>query len=92
MQINGPSGVNGASQINQSMKTHSSPNVPANANLNPVDQLDLSSQAQMIDSLADVSGIRAERVAEIKAQIANGVYETPEKLELTVERLLDEIA
>ena len=92
MQINGPSGINGPGQINQSMKANSSQTAANNANLNPVDQLDLSSQAQMIDSLSNVSGIRAERVAEIKSQIANGVYETPEKIEIAVERLLDEMA
>ncbi len=33
-----------------------------------------------------------ERVAEIRDQIATGQYETAEKLEQAVERMLDEIA
>jgi hypothetical protein len=31
-------------------------------------------------------------VASIRAQIANGTYETPEKLDMALSRLLDEIA
>jgi negative regulator of flagellin synthesis FlgM len=37
-------------------------------------------------------GIRADRVAYVKSQIASGVYDTPEKIAATVERLLDEYA
>lgn len=34
---------------------------------------------------------REQRVAEIRRQIAAGAYETPEKLELAVEILLDRL-
>ena len=35
--------------------------------------------------------MRHERVAEIRTQIANGTYETSEKLEAAFDRLLDEL-
>ncbi|MEM6330726.1 MAG: flagellar biosynthesis anti-sigma factor FlgM [Planctomycetota bacterium] len=54
----------------------------------PVDQLDISAEAA---SAADTQEIRTDRVAEIRAQIAGGVYETPGKLEAAVDRLLDEL-
>ena len=34
---------------------------------------------------------RAELVARVRAEIALGTYETPEKLELALTRLLDEV-
>jgi negative regulator of flagellin synthesis FlgM len=57
-----------------------------------VDQLDISPEADLIHQVHSLPDIRADRVAEIRAQIASGAYETPEKLDLALERLLDEIA
>lgn len=59
------------------------------SNQAPVDQLELSSEAQM---LTGGSEIRADKVAQVKADIANGVYETDAKIEAAVERMLDEFA
>ncbi len=36
--------------------------------------------------------IRADRVADIRAQIASGQYETSEKLNVAVSRMFDELA
>lgn len=57
----------------------------------PVDQVDISVEAQSI-SQANTSDFRADRVAEIRTQIASGEYETAEKIDAAVTRLLDEIA
>lgn len=62
----------------------------------PVDQLDISSAtgANRIDVSSQVAGggeIRIERVAELRRQIADGSYETPEKLDAALDRLLDQI-
>jgi negative regulator of flagellin synthesis FlgM len=45
----------------------------------------------MLDGISRLPEIRHERIAEIRQQIAAGVYETPEKLELALDRLLDEL-
>lgn len=64
----------------------------------PVDQLDLSSAAtgaNRISDAAQVSGggeMRIDRVAEIRRQIADGRYETAEKLDAALDRLLDQLA
>ncbi len=61
----------------------------------PVDQLDISPAAQAaLDSspgLQNESGIRSELVNRIRQEIAGGTYETPAKLDATLERLLDEL-
>jgi len=56
----------------------------------PVDQVELSFEARMLAG-AQTDSVRTERVANIKAEIANGVYETPEKLDAALSRMLDEL-
>lgn len=57
-----------------------------------VDQLDISPEADFVAQARDLPEIREDRVASIRAQIADGTYETPEKLDMALSRLLDEIA
>lgn len=40
---------------------------------------------------AEVTGIRQDLVARIRQEIAAGTYETPEKLELALERMLNRL-
>lgn len=54
-----------------------------------VDQLDISSAAHEASLARDASGIRQDKVAALRAAIANGSYETPEKLDVALSRLLD---
>ena len=48
----------------------------------------------MQDTAAIAGGgeIRIDRVAEIRRQIADGVYETPEKIDAALDRILDQYA
>ena len=45
----------------------------------------------MLDDASRTPGIREQRLAEIKAAIEAGTYETPEKLELALSRLVEQI-
>lgn len=62
------------------------------------DQLDLSFEAQQISEVQAsaqgqaINGIRTEKVAELRQAIADGTYETPEKLNAALDRLLDTFA
>lgn len=63
----------------------------------PVDELDLSSSVSSTNRLTGTTSasegeIRVDRVAEIRRQIASGTYETPDKLDAALDRLLDELA
>jgi negative regulator of flagellin synthesis FlgM len=58
----------------------------------PVDQLEISTEARLMETQAAGSSARADRIAEIRAQISQGQYDTAEKLEIAVSRLFDEIA
>ena len=55
------------------------------------DEVEISEAAKLADKLGDVPEIRQDRVQQIRAQIAEGTYETQEKLDIAVSRLLDEI-
>ena len=56
------------------------------------DQLDISREAEMASRVRELPDIRADRVAQVRAEIEAGVYETAEKLEIAVGRLFDEIS
>ncbi|MCY3017309.1 MAG: flagellar biosynthesis anti-sigma factor FlgM [Planctomycetaceae bacterium] len=54
------------------------------------DQVDLSVDG--VRAAQTASDIRFDRVQSIRTAIAEGSYETPEKLDLALERLLDRIS
>ena len=58
----------------------------------PVDQLDISMEAQSMAGMESSGGVRADRVATLRAEIASGQYETAERLDAAVSRMLDAIA
>lgn len=58
----------------------------------PRDQVEISPLGRMLDGISRLPEIRHEKVEEIRQQIAAGVYETPEKLELALDRMLDEMS
>jgi negative regulator of flagellin synthesis FlgM len=62
------------------------------AGLNPVDQLDLSSEAQsVLASEAGSEGMRLDKIASIREQIAAGTYDTDEKFSAALERMLNAV-
>jgi negative regulator of flagellin synthesis FlgM len=55
------------------------------------DELQISAAARAAESLQGVPDVRQARIAAIRAEIAAGTYETADKLDVAVSRLLDEI-
>jgi negative regulator of flagellin synthesis FlgM len=92
MQINGLSHLHGAQPIQGPRATQASQATQQTDNWTGVDELDLSAEAEFVSGVRDIPDIRSDRVAEIRAQIAEGVYETGDKLDIAVGRLLDEIS
>jgi len=94
MQIHGPAHVHGPQPINP--PHHAAPPSTAADSTSPTsihaaDQLDISEAAQLISQARDAAPIRLDRVADIRAQIADGTYDTTDKLDLAVDRLLNEL-
>ena len=92
MQIHGPYHVHGPQPLNAPHRIKAPQAQPSPAEPRGIDQLDISPQADFISRVRELPDIRADRVAQIREQIQAGVYETPEKLDIALERLLDEIA
>ena len=92
MQINGSTHVHGAQPINAPHRAQASQPATSSSNVTETDQLDISHEADMVSRVREIPDVRADRVAEIRAAIAEGTYETDEKLDIAVGRLLDEIS
>ena len=91
MQIQGPAHLHGTNPIQGARPADSAAEQRSLDAVQDADQLDISPEADMISRLRDVPDIRADRVAEIRHQIEAGTYETSEKLDIAVGRLLDEL-
>ena len=89
MQIRSTSNLQTSSAVN--LQKQNSANATQNNNSVPVDSLEISAEAQLL-STSGATEIRAARVADLRAQIASGDYETPEKLDAAVSRMFDEFA
>ncbi len=91
MQIHGPHGPNGLSPILPHRSAGATDSVrPAGLEM-PRDEIQISPEARMLEEIARSSDIRHERVDEIRRMIASGVYETPEKLSIALDRLLNDM-
>lgn len=92
MQIFGPSSVQDTRAIAESIKTCAAKPSAATGAIDTMDQLDISREAQILMQVHGAPDIRAERVAEIRSQIEAGRYESGDKLNAAIDRLLDELA
>ncbi len=92
MQIHGPTNVHGPQPINAPHRAQVPQPSAQRSQLTGADQLDISREADMVSRVREIPDIRADRVAEIRAAIESGEYETDEKLDIAVGRLLDEIS
>jgi negative regulator of flagellin synthesis FlgM len=55
------------------------------------DRVEFSQQADLISRVSELPDIREGRVAELKRQIASGAYDTDQKLDIALDRMLEEI-
>ncbi len=91
MQINGPTQIHGPQPLSAPHRVRQSQSSPPSAYTSGADQLDISREADLVSRIREIPDIRADRVAEIRTAIENGTYETPDKLDIALDRLLDEI-
>jgi negative regulator of flagellin synthesis FlgM len=91
MYISGASYVHGAQPINAPHRSYNSQPTATPSRSFGADEVSISSEADMVSRVRDVPEMRSDKVARIKAQIASGTYETDEKLDMALSRLLDEI-
>ena len=89
MQIYGPAHVHGAQSISapHAFRATSAASAPVATR----DELEISDAGGFVDLVHDLPEVRQDRVSELRAAIASGRYETADKLDSALSRLLDEI-
>jgi negative regulator of flagellin synthesis FlgM len=92
MQVNGLSHLHSAQSISGPHRTHAAEATSRADSWLGVDQLDISPEADLVSRVRDLPDTRADRVSELRAQIASGTYEAEAKLDVALGRLLDEMA
>ena len=91
MQIYGPSQLHGAQAINPP-HLRSQPVESAGGAASAQDVVQISDAGRLMDMANGLPAVRQDRVDAIRAQLANGTYETPDKLNVALDRMLDELA
>lgn len=91
MEIFGPSQVHGPQSIKAAQRVQSTQQADAVNDNAPLDRVEISAEANFVSQVHDLPDVRTDRVADIRSQIDAGVYETDDKLDIAVGRLLDEI-
>jgi negative regulator of flagellin synthesis FlgM len=91
MHIYGPSQLHGAQPLNAPHGVRPSQPTPRPEALQIADEVDISEAAQFAEQIQQMPDIREDRVEAVRLQIAEGTYETSDRLNAAIERLLDEI-
>lgn len=93
MQIYGPTQVHGSQGISapHALRGPSGASAPR-PSTSISDELQISDSARIADQLSNIPDIRQDRVDSIRTAIANGSYETDDKLSAALDNFLNEIA
>ena len=66
------------------------PKAPATEALAVGDTVEISEAGKLAAKIHDIPLVRMDIVERVKAQIAAGTYETPKRIETTVDRLVED--
>lgn len=92
MEIRGPEGVGGVGGPGRIEGTRPPPPPPAaGAPGGEPDRVDISSLARLLGAANQLPQVRLDKVERLKAEIASGRYETPDKIEKMVARLMEDL-
>jgi len=91
MQVHGPAHLHGPQQLSapHSARTIQPPTASPPGQIQ--DEVQISAAGRLIEQAQQMPDIRWDRVNQIRAQIAEGTYETDGKLDIALGRMLNEI-
>jgi len=92
MQIYGPTHVHGAQSIQGPHQARPTQIDSRPSGISTTDELEISDAARLTEQAKELPDIRQEKVQSIRASIEAGTYDSADKLDAALERLLDEIA
>lgn len=91
MEVNGIGPVSGSQPVRQ-VAQQAAPEAPAEARpVSPTDELELNSVNSASGEVDMQAEFRNQRIAQIQQQIAEGTYDTDEKLDIAVDRMLESL-
>jgi negative regulator of flagellin synthesis FlgM len=88
MQVNGVYGNNGLNMVRPDQRPNETGAKPAVSK--PQDQVEISEAAQMLSRMQEPE-IRMDKVQQVRQAIAQGTYETPEKINVAIDRILKDL-
>lgn len=91
MQIYGPTQLHAAQSVAAPHASRSAAATTPAATTSINDEVSISDAAQQLEQIRQLPDIRQDRVDAIRSQLASGTYETADKLDVALTRLLDEI-
>lgn len=92
MEVHGPGSVGASLPIRELRPSPPVEQAASSAPATPRDVVDISEMGKMMDDMSRTPGVREQRLAQIKAAIEAGTYDTPEKLEIALGRMLDQVS
>lgn len=90
MNIQQTGGVQGSQPLQPNRPAGKAAEAQAPQRTARTDQVEISDQARFLEKLSRMPDVRTEKVEAARRAIAEGAYESDEKLRAAVERLLDE--
>lgn len=57
----------------------------------PADVVEISAAARLVSQINNIPDVRSDLVARVKQEIASGKYETDQKLDIAVDRLMEDL-
>lgn len=94
MNVSGVGGASGSMPIPQQTNSTGQPTRPQASRLQiPQDSLEISEAAKMmadLQALDNTSPDRSELIARIQSEIANGTYDTDEKMEMAFMKFMQQ--
>ena len=90
MEIHTTGGISGPDPI-QPNRINSAKIRSTNRAAQASDRADISDRARFLAALRETPPVRKEKVESLRALIASGQYETPERIAGAVDKLLEEI-
>lgn len=91
MNINGPSQVHGAQSVNPPHFMQRTQSPQGTSAPSQTDRVEISQAAEAAMKATEAGGIRHDLVNQIRSQIAAGTYDTPDKMNAAVDRMLDQM-
>jgi negative regulator of flagellin synthesis FlgM len=92
MQIQGTNRIHGPQGINAPHFTAKTAGTGSTGAAGKADRVEISPAATAAMDAAEGAGkVRSDLVNLIRSQIANGTYDTPEKMDIAMERMFDQM-